>query len=200
MDTQTALQALQLHNSGFAITPQDVSSMLATVKGTTFATITQVTKVATAAAHKAVTINKVTEASVQLFNNLNEFTSVYANAVKRTASKITGNDPAAYEAFRAQSNYFEHTDCYSVVKHKTKDAYYLYAIYNNAKAVYIMDGKEVDKETVAYYLTPSAAAALTEPESTTYNVTTGVTHSVTVRTVSLCNVVSIVANKQLLIM
>lgn len=200
MNTQIALQALQLHNSGYAITPQDVSNMLATVRGTTFAIITQVTKVATAAAHKAVTINKVTEASVQLFNNLNEFTSVYANAVKRTASNIAGNDAAAVEAFQAQSNYFEHTDCYSVVKHKTKEAYYLYAIYNNAKSVYFIDGKEATKAEVVQYLTPSAAAALTEARETTVNVTTGVEHSVTVRTVSLQNIVSIVANKQLLIM
>ena len=189
MEHTLALQAIQLQQSGIAITPADVSAMLANVRGTTFATITQVTKVATAAAHKAVTINKVTEASVQLFNNINEFTSVYANAVKRDAGVTE---------FTVQDNYFEHTDCYSVVKHKTKDAYYLYAIYNTAKSVYIKDGQELSKAEVAEYLTPSAARALLDPQPT-LNVLNNVEHSVAVRTVALANIVSIVAQKQLLI-
>lgn len=189
MELALALQAVALQQTGTAITPADVSNVLATVKGTTFATITQVTKVATAAAHKAVTINKVTEASVQLFNNINAFTSVYANAVKRDAGVAE---------FTVQDNYFEHTDCYSVVKHKTKEAYYLYAIYNNAKSVYVMDGREMTKAEVAAYMTPSAAKALLDPQPT-HNVLNNVEHSVAVRTVALANIVSIVANKQLLL-
>jgi phenylpyruvate tautomerase PptA (4-oxalocrotonate tautomerase family) len=200
MQANEALQAIALHNSGTRITPQHVSNLLAQVRGVTFANITQVTKVALAAAHKAKVINKVTEASVQLFNNLNEFTSVYANAVKRTASKIANNDAAAVEAFEAQSNYFEHTDCYSVVKHKTQDKYYLYAIYNNAQSVYVCDGKQMTTAEVAQYMTPSGAKALLEPSATVLNVGTGVEHSVTVRTVGLENIVSIIAQKQLLIM
>lgn len=199
MELALAQQAIQLQRNGTAITPADVSAMLATVRGTTFATITQVTKVATAAAHRAVTINKVTEASVQLFNNINEFTSVYANAVKRSAAKIADNDAALVEQFQAQSNYFEHTDCYSVVKHKTKDAYYLYAIYNKATSVYVMDGRELSKAEVAEYLTPSAARELLAPYDHNLNVTHDVLHDVTVRTVALSNIVSIVANKQLLL-
>ena len=200
MQATEALQAIALHNSGTRITPQHVSNLLAQVRGTTFAKITQVTKVALAAAHKAKVINKVTEASVQLFNNLNEFTSVYANAVKRSASKIADNSTAAIEAFEAQSNYFEHTDCYSVVKHKTQDKYYLYAIYNTAQSVYVCDGIELSKAEVAQYMTPSGAKGLLEPSATVLNVGAGVEHSVTVRTVGLENIVSIIAQKQLLIM
>lgn len=199
MELALALQAIELQRNGTAITPADVSNMLATVRGTTFATITQVTRVTTAAAHKAVTINKVTEASVQLFNNISEFTSVYANAVKRSANKIAENDPALVQGFTAQSNYFEHTDCYSVVKHKTKDAYYLYAIYNSAKSVYVKDGVELTKAEVAEYLTPSAARELLTPYDHNLNVTHDVLHDVQVRVVALGNIVSIVANKQLLL-
>lgn len=189
MELTLAQQAIQLQQCGHAITPADVSNVLATVKGTTFATITQVTKVATAAKHKLVTINKVTEAQVQLFNNIKEFTSVYANAVKRDAGVTE---------FTVQDNYFEHTDCYSVVKHKTKDSYYLYAIYNTAKSVYVKDGLELTRAEVAEYMTPSGAQALLAPQPT-YNVLNGIEHTVAVRTVALANVVSIVANKQLLI-
>lgn len=188
MELALAQQAIQLQQSGIAITPADVADMLANVRGTTFASITQVTRVATAAAHKAVVINKVTEASVQLFNNVNEFTSVYANAVKR--------DTGVAE-FTVQDNYFEHTDCYSIVKHKTKEAYYLYVIYNKARSVYVMDGQELTKAEVAQYLTPSAAKALLDPQPT-LNILNGVEHNVAVRTVALANIVNIVAQKQLL--
>lgn len=199
MNTQLALQAIALQQNGIRITPADISTMLAAVKGTTFASIVQVTKVATAAKHKALTINKVTEAQVQLFNNVNEFTSVYANAVKRSAAKQADNDQAAVAAFTAQENWFEHTACYSVVKHKTKDAYYLYAIYNSAKAVYVMDGKELTKTEVAEYLTPAAAKDLLQPYDAALNVTHDILHTVAVRVTALENVVSIVAQKQLLI-
>lgn len=199
MELALAQQAIQLQQSGIAIAPADVSAMLANVHGTTFATVTQVTRVATAAKHRAVVINKVTEASVQLFNNINEFTSVYANAVKRSAAKLEENDPALVQGFTAQSNYFEHTDCYSIVKHKTKDSYYLYAIYNKAQSVYVMDGREMTKAEVAEYLTPSAARDLLTPYDHNLNVTHDVLHDVAVRTVALANIVSIVAQKQLLI-
>lgn len=200
MQANEALQAIALHNTGASICKEQVAALLANVKGTTFATIVQVTKVATAAKHKAVTIKKVTEARVQLFNNISEHTSVWANAVKRSAAKNDDNDAANIEAFTAQSNWFEHTDCYSVVKHKTKEAYYLYAIYNNAEAVYMMDGKEVSKAEVAQYLTPAAARDLLEPFDATLNVTHDVLHTAVCRATALENIISIVANKQLLIM
>ena len=199
MQATEALQAIALHNSGNSIRKEQVSDMLKAVRGTTMASIVQVTKVALAAKHKAITIKKVTEASVQLFNNISEHTSVWANAVKRSASKNSDNDAEAIAGFTAQSNWFEHTDCYSVVKHKSKEQYYLYAIYNNADAVYMMDGVEVSKAEVAKYMTPAAAADLLTPYDATLNVTHDVLHTATCRAVSLENIVSIVAQKQLLI-
>ena len=199
MQASEALQAIALHNSGNSIRKEQVSALLNEVRGTTMASIVQVTKVALAAAHKAVTIKKVTEARVQLFNNLNEHTSVWANAVKRSASKIVGNGAANVEAFQAQSNWFEHTDCYSVVKHKTKEQFYLYAIYNNAESVYMMDGVEVSKQEVAQYMTPAAARELLDGDNRTLNVTHDIEHSAICRAVALENIVSIVAQKQLLI-
>ena len=199
MQATEALQAIALHNSGNSILKEQVAAILATTRGTTMASIVQVTKVALAAKHKAITIKKVTEARVQLFNNLNEHTSVWTNAVKRSAAKNADNDAANIEGFQAQSNWFEHTDCYSVVKHKSKEQYYLYAIYNNAESVYMMDGVEVSKDEVAAYMTPSAAKELLEPYDATLNVTHDVLHTAVCRATALENIVSIVANKQLLI-
>jgi phenylpyruvate tautomerase PptA (4-oxalocrotonate tautomerase family) len=199
MQAYEALQAIALHNSGNSIRKEQVSDMLAQVRGTTMASIVQVTKVALAAKHKAVTIKKVTEASVQLFNNISEHTSVWANAVKRSASKNADNDKENIEGFEAQSTWFEHTDCYSIVKHKSKEAYYLYAIYNTGNAVYMMDGNEVSKDEVAAYMTPAAAKDLLQPYDATLNVTHDVLHNAVCRATALENIVSIVAQKQLLI-
>ena len=200
MQATEALQAIALHNSGNSIRKEQVADMLKAVRGTTMASIVQVTKVALAAKHKAVTIKKVTEASVQLFNNISEHTSVWANAVKRSASKNSDNDAEAVAGFEAQSNWFEHTDCYSIVKHKSKEQYYLYAIYNKgAEAVYMMDGNELTKQEVAAYMTPAAAADLLNPYDATLNVTHDVLHTAVCRATALENIVSIVAQKQLLI-
>jgi hypothetical protein len=149
----------------------------------TFAGIHYTTKVATAAKHKTIEILKHTNANVQLFNNINEFTNVYENAVNRNLAKA-GNT----EEFTAQTNYFEHTDCYSIVQHKSKDAYYLYAIFNNAHSEYFIDGMNATKEEVAMYLTPSAATQLLNPVKPE--------HNVIVRTIGLDNIESITANKQ----
>jgi len=197
LNLTTANNALTLHSNSNYITAQDIEQLLQNVHGTTFASITYVTKVTTAAAHKAKNIVKVTVASVQLFNNLNAFTSVYANAVKRTASKIGDNTQAEIDAFKVQENWFEHTSCYSVVQHKTKlDQFYLYAIYNKAESLLYIDNVLATKEEVAAYLTPAAAKAMLEPEVTTYNVANDITHSVVVRVVALNNIVSIAATKQ----
>lgn len=199
MQASEALQAIALHNTGNSIRKEQISDMLAAVRGTTFASIVQVTKVATAAKHRAVTIKKVTEAQVQLFNNISEHTSVWANAVKRSASKLAGNDTTAIENFTAQSTWFEHTDCYSIVKHKSKEQFYLYAIYNTGKSVYMLDGNEVTKAEVAEYLTPAEADKLLNGDSRTVNVTHDIEHSAICRAVALENIISIVAQKQLLI-
>ena len=198
MEHCEALAAIQAQQNNTYISQADVSRLLDNVRGTTFASIAYVTKVATAAAHKAVDIKKVTIANVQLFNNLSEYTNVYENAVKRSATKL-GEDATAVAAFESAGNWFEHTDCYSIVKHKTKEAYYLWAIYNRAESLYVIGNNVVSKEEVAQFLTPASARDLLADDSITYNVGHDVQHSVIVRVVGLQNIVSIIAQKDILL-
>lgn len=177
---QNALQATQ------TITAQQVQNLLAN-KSVTFANIVTRTKVATAAAHKAVNIQKVTSANVQLFSNIKAATQVYANAVKRNANVAN---------FIQASNYYTHTNVYSLVQHNTTQQMYLYAIYNNAQSLYYINNVLATKQQVAQYLTASAATQLLSNTNTVHNVTNNVTHSVIVRTIALQNIVSITANKQ----
>jgi hypothetical protein len=197
MEHKEAFAAIQAQQNSTFISVADVEQLLKTVRGTTFASIAYVTKVATATAHKAVDIKKVTVANVQLFNNLNEFTNVYENAVKRSATKL-GEDAAKVESFESAGNWFEHTDCYSVVKHKTKEQFYLFAIYGKAESLYVKDGVVIDKVIVGSYLTKSACEALFS-DGTTHNVTHDITHSVVVRVVELHNIVSMIAQKDILL-
>lgn len=190
-----AQAALQANNN---ITPQQVATLLGNVS-VTFAQITYVTKVLTAAAHKAQTIQKVTVANVILCSNIKAHTSVYANKVKRTAATIQDNDQAAVAAFTPSDNYFEHTECHSIVQHKQHaDKFYLYAIYNKARSVYMHDGNIVDEAHVAQFLTPAAAKTLLQPTDVVHNVTHNIRHTVAVRTIALSNIVSIRARKQLI--
>ena len=201
LNNTTAQLAIALHAQNNTITVQQVQNLLANVS-TTFASIMYVTKVATAAKFKHINIVKVTKANVQLFSNINAATSVYANAVKRSASNATNmqqNDANSVANFTAQSNYFTHTACYSVVQHKTNNAQYLYAIYNNASSVYFINDVVATKQQVAQYLTASASAQLLQKDNTVTNVTHNVQHNVIVRTIALSNIVSITANKQTLI-
>jgi hypothetical protein len=195
LNAHTAQQALIAHANANTINASTVQELLANVS-TTFANIVYVTKVATAAKHKAVNIVKVVSANVQLFSNINAFTSVYANAVKRTASNIDQNNASDVAQFTAQSNYFTHTACYSLVAHKQTQALYLYAIYNNASSLYYINNVLATKQQVAEYLTASAASALLANNAVVLNVTNNVLHTVKVRTIALANLVSITANKQ----
>ena len=165
-------------------------------RSTTFAQIDYTTKVKTAAAHKERNVAKRTNANVQLFANIHAATSVFANAVKRSAAQRSENAQCDVAAFTAQSNYFEHTPCYSIVQHKTNSKLYLYAIYNNATSEYMIDGVQATKQQVAQLLTASEAAKLLNPPGATHNVTHNVTHDVIVRTVALENIHSIHAAKQ----
>ncbi len=194
----TAQLAVQLHNTNNSITAQQITALLNNVS-TTFASIMYVTKVATAAKFKHINIVKVTKANVQLFSNINAYTSVYANAVKRSATNMQQNDATSVASFTAQSNYFTHTACYSVVQHKTNNTQYLYAIYNNASSVYFINDVVATKQQVAQYLTASASAQLLQKDNTVHNVTHNIQHNVIVRTIALQNIVSITANKQTLI-
>ena len=187
-----AQDALLAHANTNSITSQDVKDLLGNVS-VTFAQITQVTKVATAAAHKALNIQKVTSANVQLFSNIKDY-SVYVNAVKKTASGIADNDQQAVENFQVSDTWFTHNDdCFSVVSHKTKGTEYLYARYNSASSLYFIDGALATKEDVVAFMTPSAAKAEMDTSGVVYNKTNDIEHKVIMRTVQLDNIVSIKA-------
>ena len=194
LNLQQAQTALAAHANNVQITAQQIGELLQN-KSTTFAQIVYCTVVATAAAHKDINIVKVVSANVQLFANILAATQVFANAVKRSAAKLATNDPAAIQQFTQQSNYFAHTEVYSVVAHKQTNALYLYAIYNAASSVYFVNGAVATKQQVAQYLTASAAAKLLAASAPTHNVANNVTHNVKVRTIALANLVSITANK-----
>ena len=190
----TAQQALQATNT---ITAQQVQQLLAN-KSVTFANIVYVTNVATAAAHKNVTIKKVTSANVQLFSNIKAATQVFTNAVKRSAASIATNSAANIANFTQQSNYYTHTNCYSLVQHNKTAQLYLYAIFNSANSLYFINNKLATKQQVAQYLTASAAQQLLNASATVTNKTNNIQHNVQVRTIQLNNIVSITANKQTL--
>jgi len=161
---------------------QSIISLLSNVKGVTFANIEYETVVATAAAFKTVRVTKRVVANVQLFNNLKAFTNVYRNAVERSSGK----------PFEVSESYFEHTECFSVVKHKTKSAYYLYCIYNNVQSTeYLIDGVPATKQAVTAMMTPSAAAAANSEK--THNVRNNVDHDVVIRTIGLDSLTKITA-------
>jgi hypothetical protein len=186
---------LAQHANANTISAAQIAALLANVS-TTFASIAYVTQVATSAANKQHNVQKVTVANVQLFANINAATSVFANAVKRSAAQIASNNATNVANFTAQQNYFTHTQCYSIVQHKQTLAQYLYAIYNNASSVYFINNSVATKQQVATLLTASASAKLLQASNTTHNVTHDITHNVNVRTIALANIVSIVANKQ----
>lgn len=186
----TQTQAQQLVSYQF-VTKEQIKALLDNLRGTTFASIAYVTQVKTAAAHKALNIKKVTCANVQLFNNLNAATNVYENAVKRSAGKIQGQDAEAVANFTSAGNYFEHTDCYSIVKHKAQDKYYLFALFNSSSSVYMLDGKLLTKQEVAQYMTPAAAKELLGNREPTHNVGHDIEHNVICRTISMQSIVSI---------
>lgn len=200
LDTQTAKAALTDRANNKFITAADVEHVLANVKGTTLASIVQVTNVASvAAAHKANKVQKVTQASIQLFNNVADYNNVYAAAVKRTAAKIADNDAAAVAGFETQENYFTHTATFSLVQNK-KDAtkYYLFAIYNNADSIYFINNSVATKQEVAALLQPAAAKKLLEDNTVVHNKTHDIMHTVQVRTIALDSIVQLKAMKQVL--
>lgn len=191
---QQALQALVQHASFNSITAQQVEQLLAS-KASTFANIVYVTNVTTSAMHKHKAIQKVTQANVQLFSSPFDYTA----AVQRSAGRIADNNSNNVQQFTQQSNYYEHTACYSVVKHKLNNSLYLYASYNNASSMYFIDSVQATKQQVAAYLTPSAADKLLRDSTVVHNASNNVLHTVHIRTVALSNIVSITANKQQLV-
>lgn len=194
---QQAQAALTQQANSTFITPQQVQNVLANVRGVTLANIVTVTKVATAAAHKAHNVQKVTQASVQLFNNLQDFKNAYTAAVKRSAAQIDANDTNKVLNFEQQDNYFAHTSTFSLVQHKTDSTkFYLFAIYNNANSMLFIDNNLATKQQVAALLTPSAAAKMLEESNVVHNKANDILHTVQVRTIALSSIVQLNAMKQ----
>jgi len=190
-----AQNALQLNATNVKISEQDVVALLAN-KSVQFAQITTVTPVATSAKHKNVVIKKVVNANVQLFANITDY-SLYAKQVMRSANKLDAN--ANITSFEVSDTWFEHTNCYSIVKHKTNNKLYLYAIFNSVtSSTYFIDNVVATKEQVAQYLVPSQVSKLFDTSNVVHNKTNNVTHNLTLRTIELNNIVSIKANKQFL--
>ena len=193
-----AASAIALHANKLTLTAAQIQAALGNAS-ITFAQISYVTKVLTAAAHKAELLQKVTCANVILCANIAAQTSVYANRVRKTATALGQSNDAAIAAFAPQANYFSHTACYSVVQHNEHPGkLYLYAIYNGAESAYMHNGVLVDKAHVMQYLTASAAKQLANTSGVVHNKTHDVYHSVQVRTIALDNLVQIVVRKQLL--
>jgi hypothetical protein len=196
---QHALNLLQQQQNAQTITAQQVQALLNNVS-VTFAQIQYVTQVATASAHKLQTIYKVTTANVMLASNIKAHTQLYARKVQRSAKQFAQNAQTNINNFTAQKASFTHNaNCFSLVhNNNNNNKIYLYCIYNNAKSVYLHNNVIVNKQHVAQYLTAYNAKKLLSKTNTVHNVANNITHNVHARTISLQNIVSIKARKQLL--
>jgi hypothetical protein len=201
LNLQQAQAALTQRSNSTFVTPQQVEQLLQNVRGTTLASIVQVTDVASVAAkHKANKVQKVTQASVQLFNNVKDFANVYTAAVKRSAGSIADNDVAKVADFEQQDNYFTHTATFSLCQHKADSTkYYLFAIYNNANSMYFINNDLATKDEVAALLQPAAAKKLVEGNTIVHNKANDIMHDVQVRTIALTSIVQLNAQKQSLV-
>ena len=173
----------------------NIVNALSNIKSTTFATLTQCSKVATASAHRAQNIYKLTVQNVTLCNSN---ASIYSNAVTR---EVIASQQA--EAFTAMpSNYTMIDNSYSVCALTSNtNKHYLRAIVNRClQVVYYCANTNtlLSQEEVAKYLTPSASKALLSTSTGTHVQHADVTHSVIARTFSLPNIYSINVNKQTL--
>ena len=193
-----AQAAIAAHNAQNAITAEQISAALANVS-VTFASIVTVTDVTTAAKHKNVSIKKVTDATVQLYNNVNAASAVYAKAVKRSAAQYA-NDAESVNNFTAQAASHVHdATCYSIVHNANTASTMLYARYLRSRSIYMLNGSIISKEQVAEYLTPSAANALLNAKDVVTNKTNNIVHNVRIATVKLQNIVKMRVRKQLLL-
>jgi hypothetical protein len=183
----TSRHALAQRAENRTVTDTEIRALLEYHNGVTFAALTAVTQVKTAARHKHLRVQKVSWMNVQLFSGLRPDTNPYLAAVKR----VTGR-----EDFELTDTYFEHTECWSIVEHKTQHKLYLYCIVNRAESKLFIDSELTDKAAVAELLTDSARERLLNPSSETFNKTNGVTHTVVPRTIMLASIVELRANNQ----
>jgi hypothetical protein len=175
------------------LSASDISAALRA--GTNFANIEYCVELNTSAANRAVKIRKAVRCNAQLFASIKDY-DLYRKQVLRSANKLSESE---ITEFVVSETYFEHTDCFSIVQHK-KDAakQYLYAIYNRAESIVFVDDVESTKEYAASFMTKSDAAKLLDDSKLVYNKTNDVTHDVTLRVLTLSNIVEMTVNKQVL--
>ena len=170
-----------------------ITNALSTVKSTTFATLTQASKVKTSASNNAQNIFKITVQNVTLCNSS---ASLYNNAVTRTV--IATQQATAFTAL--PSNYVMLNNSYSVCALKSNtNKHYLRAIVNKClQSVYFCatTNTMLTKQQVAQYLTASASKQLLSVNTSNTVQHADITHNVTARTFALSNIFSINVNKQ----
>lgn len=186
------------NTSGVNVT--NIINALANVKSTTFATLTQASKVSVSAKHKEQIIYKLTVQNVTLCNSN---ASLYENAVNRSVKKASETLNTTAEEFTSlPSNYVMINDSYSVCALKSNtNKHYLRATVNKCleTAYYCVNtNKLLSKEQVAEFLTPSAAKTLLRVNTSQHIKHADVVHAVTVRSFSLANIYSINVAKQTL--
>ena len=178
---------------------ESIANLINGCNGTTFATITIETPISLKASNKHINAKKKSVINVQLFNNINDVTAIYENAVKRSANKIDSNENP--DAFKASSaSYIHHDNCYSIAQNKKSDQQYLSYILNKSiSAEYFINGKAALKTDVAELCTPSAAKRMMDNSGLIHNKTNNIVHTVKTATVKVENIISINANKQSLV-
>lgn len=185
------ITALQNDNSNINL--ETITDALKNVASTTFATLTQASKISTAAKHNNQALYKITRQNVILNNGES---SLYENKVKRDVQ----------EAFKAIASHYEAVNgSYSVCALKSDtNKHYLRAIVNKALEVIYYDfinDQIVDKEFIAQYLAPAAAKKLLAPKKPTFikHANIELTENIIIRNFSLKNIYSININKKSLI-
>jgi|694.fasta_scaffold145359_2 hypothetical protein len=148
----TALNMIALRDNASApITENDIINLVANVKGNTRASFCSVTDVPLAAAHKkaGVSIIKVSAVGAALYNGMNKDTNPYLNKMAK----------AGHDDHELKQAWHEHYNgVFSLVQKRSNPTEkYLYALPDSGSSIYVMDGVQVDRQTVASYQTASEA-------------------------------------------
>ena len=190
VNTLNAKQA----NTSSNINLATVTNALSSVKSTTFATLTQASKVTLNAQLKTLNYYKITVQNVTLCNSS---ASIYTNAVNK---QLNAQDVQAQVFKAVASNYTQINNSYSVVALKSNtNKHYLQAIVNNClQSVYYCASTNtfVSKQHIANYLSANASAKFLNTSKATTVQHANVTHTVTARTFALANIYNINVNKQ----
>ena len=177
--------------------------------GTTIGNVDYQTIIPCSAKFKDIEVKKVTHGlSVILFETIKDY-DIYSKAVIRSAlanEKNAGKEEEILNFIQDEASYSHNAKCYSLVANKNDTSKeYLYWIANNSKSAntntdskYYVNGKEVNKEEVIQYLTPSKAKEVLNPSKEVYNKTNDIYHSVKPRTLKVENILALRANKQLI--